>query len=292
MLERLEARVVPASRLVALGMSRGQIRAQVDAGRWQRVGRAIVLSNGELTTSERRSAALIHAGPRALLTAFTAAESWGLSGWTRDTVHVLVPGGTKVAGIPALPIRVHYAADWGSVECRGAREAPAPAIVRAAICLPNVRPACGILAAGVQQRIVTARQLATVLDSRSSARHHAVLTAAVRDIAQGAQALSEIDFARLCRKAGLPEPTRQRVRIEPGGRRRYLDVEWDLPGGAKVVVEVDGALHLVPAKWWDDQLRQNEVVIAGDAVLRFPSAIVRTAPAVVLSQLRRMLEAR
>ena len=33
----------------------------------------------------------------------------------------------------------------------------------------------------------------------------AVLLAAAHDIAQGAQALSEIDFARLCRSGGLPD---------------------------------------------------------------------------------------
>jgi very-short-patch-repair endonuclease len=79
------------------------------------------------------------------------------------------------------------------------------------------------------------------------------------------------------------------VRAEPGGRRRYLDAEWRCRDGRVVAAEVDGALHLTPRRWWDDQLRQNELTIAGTLVLRFPSAVVRAEPALVADQLRRLL---
>jgi hypothetical protein len=49
-------------------------------------------------------------------------------------------------------------------------------------------------------------------------------------------------------------------------------------------------LHLVAARWWDDQLRQNELTLADAIVLRFPSVIVRTEPTVVATQLRRALQ--
>jgi len=101
--------------------------------------------------------------------------------------------------------------------------------------------------------------------------------------------MNEIDFGRLCRRVGLPEPVRQAVRVEPSGRRRYLDAEWIRGDGRRVVAEVDGALHLSPRRCWDDQLRQNELVIADDIVLRFPSVVLRTAPDEVVRQLRRVL---
>ena len=105
----------------------------------------------------------------------------------------------------------------------------------------------------------------------------------------GSDALSEIDFVRLCRRAGLPSPERQAVRLEPGGRRRYLDAQWRLPDGRVVVVEVDGAVHLAARRWFEDQLPQNEVTLSGTLVLRFPSAVVRCEPALVVAQLRRAL---
>jgi len=105
----------------------------------------------------------------------------------------------------------------------------------------------------------------------------------------GARALSEIDFARLCRRSGPPRPTRQAVRVEPGGRRRYLDAEWELADGRCVVVEVDGAIHLNPRTWFDDQLRQNEITLARTIVLRYPSVLVREEWPIVVGQLRRAL---
>jgi phage-related tail fiber protein len=111
----------------------------------------------------------------------------------------------------------------------------------------------------------------------------------VADIQQGAHALTEIDFARLCRRNGLPEPIRQAIRHEGFGRRRYLDVEWRLADGRIVAVEVDGALHLSARQWVDDQVRQNEVVLGGTIVLRFPSVLVREEPGLVIAQLRRAL---
>jgi very-short-patch-repair endonuclease len=117
------------------------------------------------------------------------------------------------------------------------------------------------------------------------------LAAAVADIGGGAEALSEIDFVRLCRRHGLPAPVQQ-LRRDPSGRRRYLDATWRRADGRLVVVEVDGALHLAARRWWDDQLRQNELALADALVLRFPSVVVRTKERLVASQLRRALRLR
>ena len=56
-----------------------------------------------------------------------------------------------------------------------------------------------------------------------------------------------------------------------------------------MVVEIDGALHLEQRRWWDDQLRQNEITLGNSLVLRFPSAVVRLQPELVIAQLRRAL---
>lgn len=161
--------------------------------------------------------------------------------------------------------------------------------VLAASTLRGPRSACAILAAAVQQRLVRPDELIETVTAATRVRHRAVLLAAARDIAQGAEALTEIDFARLGRRHGLPEPLRQAVRRDPSGRRRYLDAEWKRRDGRRVVAEVDGALHLAAGRWWDDQLRQNELVIADDLVLRFPSVVLYAEEEVVVGQLRRAL---
>jgi len=283
-------RVTTSHALLASGVSRRQIAAQLSGGRWQRVGHALVMHNGPLSRDQRWKVARIHAGPQALLAAFTAAEAYGLRGWERDVVHVLAPGGTRLRTGCPVPVRLHL---HGKTEdekhpARGVQSLPA-ALVRAAATFDSPRPACAILAAGVQQRLLTPNALSTSLENAPRTRHRAALLAACDDIAQGAQALSEIDFVRLCRRAGLPPPQQQCVRREPSGRRRYLDATWRRRDGLLVIVEVDGALHLTAKRWWDDQIRQNELALADALVLRFPSVVVRTQPDLVVDQLRRAL---
>lgn len=224
-----------------------------------------------------------------MYTAFTAAEVLGLRGWERPEVHILAPAGTRPRSGCPVPFRLHRHRTPVRTAGRGDVEFLPDALLRAAATFPSSRPACGLLAAAVQQRCVTADQLAEALERAGLIRHRAPLRHAVGDIAGGSQALSEIDFVRLCRRNGLPLPMRQVLRREPSGRRRYLDATWRRADGRLVVVEVDGALHLAPRRWWDDQLRQNELSLADALVLRFPSVVVRTEERLVVSQLRRAL---
>jgi hypothetical protein len=281
-------RVWSAGELGAAGVSVATVRANLAADRWQRCGRAIVLHSGPLTRHERWRAALVNTGPRSVLTAFTAVEFAGLVGWERPEIHVLGPPGAVPVSPAHLPLRLHRTSAWPVATWRRYRcQALEGAVLLAAASFTSPRPACGILAAAVQQRIVAITALLAALTASSRLRHRAVLVSAAYDILGGAQALSEIDFVRVCRRARLPTPEQQRVRRDGSGRRRYLDASWRLPDGRLLVAEVDGALHLSPRRWWDDQLRQNELVVSGAVVLRFPTAVVRTQPELVVAQLRR-----
>lgn len=184
----LEAAVTvhPATIGRAKELGRSRTAAQRAANRWQRVGRAIVLQNGPMTREHQWDIALANAGPRAVLTAFTAAEAWGLAGWERDEVHLLVPGGARIRRIDGLAVRVHRVGDWSALDRHPLRRLHriAPAFVRAAGTFRQPRPACGILAAGVQQRLTTTDALLAALHRAPRVRHRAQLRLAVHDIAQ------------------------------------------------------------------------------------------------------------
>jgi hypothetical protein len=284
--------VATRAELAALSVSADHVASQVRARRWRVLGSAVVLHNGSLTVGQRQRVALINCGPRAVLTSFTAARRWGLQGWSRPEIHVLAPAGTRRPDISGLVL--HRARQWRTIDVSPARRLHrlAPALVVAASSFGSPRPGCGLLAAAVQQRLVSSAELRSAVTAATRRRHRSALLLALDDIAQGAQALSEIDFVRLCRRHALPGPRLQAVRTDPAGRRRYLDAEWDLADGRVLAVEVDGALHLSPRRWYDDQLRQNEVVLGGSVVLRYPSVIVRTEEATVVAQLRRALSPR
>lgn len=281
--------VAARAELRRVGIAARDVASQIAARRWQAVGSAVLLHNAAPTVVQKRRIAAINCGPRAVLTSFTAAEEWGLRGWEREEIHVLAPAGTRRPR--AAHVVLHRSGDWRRVNIAPGRglHLLAPALVLAGSSFRTARPACGLLAAAVQQRLTTARELTAAVTAARRTRHRASMLAALADVAQGAQALSEIDFVRLCRRYGLPEPTRQAMRVEPDGRRRHLDAEWRLPGGRVVAAEVDGALHLTPQRWYDDQLRQNEIVIGGALVLRYPSVVVRDEPLIVVTQLRRVL---
>jgi very-short-patch-repair endonuclease len=119
-------------------------------------------------------------------------------------------------------------------------------------------------------------------------RRHRLIKETVDDVVGGAHSLAEIDFIKLCRNNRLPEPTCQVVRRDASGRRRYLDAlfqRW------RVHVEVDGGQHLEVRQAWADMRRQNDLWIAGERVLRFPSWAIRSDPASVVAQLRAALVA-
>lgn len=77
------------------------------------------------------------------------------------------------------------------------------------------------------------------------------------------------------------------MRTERKGRV-YLDVFWKEFG---VAAEVEGAHHTQGLNAVDDAVRQNEVSIVGDVVIRIPVLGLRLDPETFMAQLARALQA-
>lgn len=195
--------------------------------------------------------------------------------------------------IAGADVYVHQSRRFSADDIHPARQPPqtrpARSVLDAATWTRRAAAACGLVAAAVQQGIATPGLLADELDKAGRVRHARLLRSALVDIVGGAQAFSEIHFGRLCRRNGLPQPERQVVRIDGQGKRRYLDAVLRGPDGRRVVVEIDGAVHLLPARYWDDMSRDNELTIAGERRLRFPTVAMYLDEARVAGQLRRAL---
>ena len=100
------------------------------------------------------------------------------------------------------------------------------------------------------------------------------------DLVGGARSLGELDFARECRRRGLPEPSKQVLR-RGRGNRYYLDVYWAEYG---VVVEIDGIQHAWAENVVADAVRHNEVALNRDIVLRLPLLGLRVEPETFFDQ--------
>jgi hypothetical protein len=189
-------------------------------------------------------------------------------------------------------MKVHESRRFSAQDIHPSRTPPQVGIERAlvdtAVWSPPPRTACGVLAAGVQQRLTTAPRLREMLESAGNVRHRKLLLAVLADIEGGAQAVSELDFLRFCRRHGLPRPQLQ-TRLDTAGRRRYLDATFRRQDGRMIGVEIDGAAHLIVATYWRDMRRLNDLVIDGRRILRFPSAAIHADDPDAVLQLRTAL---
>lgn len=232
---------------------------------------------------------MLAAGDRAVLAGTTTAEAGGLSGYGDDEVHILVPAGRRPAGL-AADVVVHRTTHLDAEDIlpigRPPRTKMARSVVDAAQWACTDDQARAVLAAAFQQHLVAIRSVEEVVGRLNRARRRQLILHTARDAAAGAHSLAEIDLGRLCRVHGLLQPARQVVRHDAAGRRRYLDAFF---AWWRVHVEIDGSQHWDPRHAWADMQRQNDLWIAGDRVLRFPSWALREQPAAVIAQLRAAL---
>ncbi|BBH67200.1 hypothetical protein ACTI_38850 [Actinoplanes sp. OR16] len=148
--------------------------------------------------------------------------------------------------------------------------------------------AISLVASVFQQRLVTVEQAAAILRDGRWRRRRKVIEGAVVDAAGGSESAYEIEFLRLCRRAGLPEPSRQAVRRDRDGRHRYRDVFFER---WRVQVEIDGSQHMEVRGWYADMRAGNEIAISGVRLLRFPGWAVRYRPEEVVADVRAALRA-
>jgi very-short-patch-repair endonuclease len=253
--------------LRGLGVDDAFVRREIRAGRWRRHGnQTIAVHTGMLTSVAHRWRAVWEVGERhALIDGVTALQAAGVSGYADDTVHVSVRHNARVAPVPGVWMhKVIRRVPDEPFPAGVPRTRPAIAALRAAHWATSDKQAALLLVLPVQQRIVTGAQLADAASVVRGRTRRSLIQGLVQDIADGAHSLGELDFVAACRRRGLPEPSRQVLR-QGRGRKVYLDVYWD---EAALVVEVDGTGHVLGLQHMHDDLRQNEISLGKDLVLR------------------------
>lgn len=266
------------------------MRAQLRARRWQRVWtRSIGLTTGEVSVRGRQWAAVFEGGDRGMLDGEASLVASGLTGYDPSpTIRVSVPRGVKPLAGRGLDIR--RTRRWSAVdrvEVGVPRTRVRVAAVRAAMWAKSDKQAALLLTMPVQQGMTTAEHVGRALLDVRRDRRRELMHAVVTDLLGGVRSIGELDFARECRRRGLPEPDRQVVRRGRDGRY-YLDVCWD---DFALVVEIDGIHHTWATSVVPDALRQNEVALARYLVLRLPLLGLRVAADDFFDQVERGLRA-
>lgn len=282
--------VVSRAMLRAAGISADDVRAEVRAERWTTHGQqTVALHTRPLGRDEQLWRAVWETGPDvAALDGVTALLAAGMTGYTEERIHLSVVHSHRVKRLSGVRVHQITRRHDHELEPHGIpRVRPAVAAIRAAHWADSDRQAALLLLMPVQQGLLRATDLLETARTIRGRRRRAFVGGVIRDIALGAQSLGELDFARLCRARGLPEPDRQVVREGRNGRI-YLDVRWD----CGVVVEIDGIQHtwgLAPVL---DALRQNRVTLSRDTVLRIPNVGLRLHEDDFMDQVAQALQLR
>lgn len=270
-------------------LGRPAVRWRLASGRWQRAADGVLVTqSGPLTDEQRLWVAVLAAGDGAVLAGLTAARLDGLTGFDETRTHLIVPASRRARKV--LPgVVVHRSRLLGHADVHPVRRPPRTRIGRslvdAAAWSGTDRTARAILAAGVQQRLITAAELSSVVERRQRVPRRALMRVTLADVTGGAEALSELDFCDLVRRYRLPEPDRQVRRVDSQGFR-WLDAVWEW---ARLVAEIDGRWHMDARAWWADMQRDNELTVDGYRVLRFPAFAVRDRPRDVAAQIAKVL---
>jgi len=273
--------------LVQHGIDRFAVRDEMAAGRWFRAGRhTVAIDTPVLTPEALHWWAVWESGSGARLDGASALLAVGMTGFTAQAIEVAMPSRNRHH--PLDGVRLHRVDAPSPIAGAGIpRVGVEPATIHAAQWAVSDRQAALLICLPIQQRLTSpARLLIAWRGVRRSTRRH-FLDAVIADVTDGAHSLGELDFTRLARRYGVPEPSHQSLKTGPGGRV-YLDISWDEIG---LVVEIDGGHHMLALNPIDDALRQNDRVAVGDHVLRIPVIGFRTATDRFMRQVRRTHDA-
>jgi very-short-patch-repair endonuclease len=275
--------VVTRAQALAGGMTIEAIRAQVRAGRWQRLSRSVYATfNGPVPREYAMWAAALRAGQDAVLSHQSAGELAGLVDEAHPLIHVSVPSSRRVRGIAGVAI--HYS--LRVVEARHPLRTPPQTRVEETVvdltqAAASVEQALGWIARACGRRLTRADRIARAVEARKKVRWRDELLAATADVAAGSHSSLELRYLRDVERAhALPRGNRQHAVGRRGGRF-YEDVRYVEFG---VVVELDGrAAHPDEARW-RDMRRDNLAVVNGGRVLRYGWADVTGEPCAVATQ--------
>ena len=274
-----------------VGLEWAIIKSRLQSDRWRPLYWGVYATfTGEPSREAALWAAVLRAGPEAVLSHETAAELDGLTRERSAVVHVTVPGGKRVDPVPGLRVhrslRLDEARHPSRVPPRTRAEETVLDLTQAA---RTFDAAFGWLCQACGSRLTTPDRLLAAMNLRPRVRWRDSLRDALSDISDGAHSALEVHYVRdVERPHGLPRARRQ-ARIRRGPGRIYLD---NLVERYRVCVELDGrAAHPVAERWRDIQ-RDNASAADGIITLRYGWADVTRWPCRTADQIATVLRLR
>ena len=284
---RRQAQLLTRAQAHAHGVSDHAIihRTRRPGGGWTRVLPGVyATTTGALTVAQQRQAALLYAGPDALLGGLTAAAAPGLRQLLAlTTVEILVPHTCKRATRGLVVIHRSTRMPPQRVLVDGLPCCPVDrAVVDACRRLTDLRSVRALVAESVQRGRVGVADLRREVEAGASSGS-ALTSRALAEVEAGVRSAPEAELRELIALASLPEPRWNADLAVAGSWLARPDAWWP---EAALVCEVDSReWHLSPADWERTMRRHNRMQVAGLTVLHVPPSRLRREPMAVLAEL-------
>jgi hypothetical protein len=235
-------------------------------------------------------AAVLSAGPGAVLSHQTAAELAGLNGGPSDVIHVTVPSNRRVTRTQGIVIHL---SDRAAATRHPAKLPPQTRIEETVLDLVDAARTIGVAAAwitrGLGSRQTTQGKLRQALEQRARIRWRSELAELLTPDAAGLHSILERRYQRdVERPHGLPIASRQ-VQFRTGDHNEYRDALYE---AFRTAVELDGDTTHGADTRWRDVRRDNAAAADGIVTLRYGWFDVTQTPCQVAAEIARVLASR
>jgi len=252
-----------------VGIDPDTMRNRVRSGRWQRLQRGVYATfSGDPARETLLWAALLRAGPGAVLSHQTAAERHGLVDEPSSVITITVPASRSPARAKISGVIIHRS-DAILRTRHPAMLPPCTQVEDTVLDLiqvaANFDDAYAWICRAIGRRRTTADRIAVAMAARKKMRWRREIAIALGEAEGGALSVLEYRYVhRVERPHGLPAARRQ-ARIRQGTGNRYLDNLYQEFG---VCVEIDGTAAHPADEQWRDKRRDNANTVSGLVTLR------------------------
>jgi hypothetical protein len=246
--------------------------------------------SGELPRAAQMWAAVLAAGPGAMLSHESAAELAGLADKPTWVIHVTVPTQRTVTKMRGIVIhRSVRAEETRQLAKLPPRTAVEETVLDLATAAAQLDDAFGWVTRALGRRLTTQPELRQAMALRSRIRWRPQLAELLHPDAEGMHSVLEVRYYRdVERPHGLPAGTRQ-AQFRVGSRKAFRDRIYDQ---YLTVVELDGrATHTID-KRWDDIRRDNATSAGGILTLRYGWLDITKHPCQVAAEVALALSTR
>jgi predicted transcriptional regulator of viral defense system len=267
---------VSRQQLLEAGLSAQTIKRRLERGRWQQLHWGVyAVFTGPVPRETELWAALLHAGPGAVLSHLSAAELHGLIDHPGESIYVTIPSTRRIA---ARGIVVRSSGRIARA-IQPNREPPRTNVEETVFDLIDLAEtfddACGWITRAVGRRLTTAERLTEALRQRKKMRWRATLEDMLTAAGDGTHSVLEYRYLRDVERAhGLPR-SRHQVRMVIDGRVGYRDAYYEK---YRLAVELDGRLAHPDEERWRDLRRDNEASADGIYTTRYDWQAVASRP--------------